>query len=41
MDGSLAQLVEHRIFNPVAAGSTPARPISFLGGYSGIENRYN
>ena|GEM_PF-3006392 len=25
--GSLAQVVEHRIFNPVAAGSNPARPI--------------
>ena len=35
--GSLAQLVEHRIFNPVAAGPSPARPISFFyGGINGI-----
>lgn len=28
--GSLAQLAEHRIFNPVAAGSNPARPILIM-----------
>lgn len=26
MLGSLAQLVEHRAFNPCVAGSNPARP---------------
>lgn len=26
MRGSLAQLVEHRAFNPCVAGSNPARP---------------
>lgn len=29
--GSVAQLVEHRTFNPLAAGSSPARPTNFYG----------
>ncbi len=36
-DGSLAQLAEHLIFNPVAAGSNPARPIF---SYTLHERRY-
>ena len=28
--GSLAQLVEHRAFNPMVIGSNPIRPIRFI-----------
>ncbi len=29
-DGALAQLVEHRAFNPLVIGSNPIRPTIFL-----------
>ena len=34
--GSLAQLVEQRTFNPLVAGSNPARPTSIIKGLGEI-----
>ncbi len=34
--GPLAQLVEHLVFNPVAAGSSPARPITIFRRLDGL-----
>ena len=34
--GSLAQLVEHRTFNPRVTGSNPVRPTTYLGEFDPI-----